>query len=749
MQQQTVDHRASLDRRLVKSSVCSSFDQIIAIATIPTIAAILSAMGDKDISKEIKHHWSACTECQRRKQKCNREWPCNHCQKRKVADKCRFAQSQHGQDKATSHDSTRKRQLSHEDAESLDSNPWEDADNGFEALGYSASHLFAGLASSSTRKPRLVPKTYRQYYMDPSSCPQLNNALLLLPPRPYTDALVQNFLTHVNLHFYIIYPPSFLEDYRAWWSLRSENRPLGMQWTCLLLMVCACSAQHADAQLERKLEVDLGQSTQKLAEKYHNAGRELHGAIPVGNNHLLNVQSLLHSCYWYRSEARFVECWHVLSALIREAQELGIHKETVSGHMSEFDREMRRRIWCILNTWDWQTSALLSRPVLIDRTDIDVGLPSLTLEGYTPSPLQHMKLQSQLITQLFNRFGLPKDVVRHGEVREYQATVKRWIDGFPSTYAFIDPDTSSDTSRPWIVLHRHYLHMMALSMMLDPIRPYLAKPMTKQSLSDELSIRDDGIDYSLRLLDGLHGFFDYICPRDTKFHFVLFCIFDTAAVLCSALMHDQDSSLPRRRDMLSAVDKALSMLKRLKTATKTARTSYEVLAKIAQNIAQPPEQRAKSPGESAKKRPKGKELALTPPCMSQAEVAFASNPSPADSQLSYTTPPGDAQFYRVPVSQPTPPGYYFKNDGSAGYDPSVSSTASGNIQSASNSLYFNDAHLSYPAPYVNVTPPMDEVYPALAYGNFGAITEQDLGDLATLWNYGSLNLNFINPGEAS
>ncbi len=132
--------------------------------------------------------------------------------------------------------------------------------------------------------------------------------------------------------------------------------------------MCACSAQYTDAELQQKLEADLGESTQRLTEAYHNAHRELHSVIPVGHNHLLNVQSLLHSCYWYKSEARFVECWHVLSTAIREAQELGaltplhhgrsltmaeLHHEAVAGHMSEFDREMRRRVWCILNTWDW------------------------------------------------------------------------------------------------------------------------------------------------------------------------------------------------------------------------------------------------------------------------------------------------------------------------------------------------------------------------------------------------------------
>ncbi|KAF2025128.1 hypothetical protein EK21DRAFT_77195 [Setomelanomma holmii] len=33
---------------------------------------------------------TSCSECQRRKQRCSREWPCNHCQARKVAHLCQF-----------------------------------------------------------------------------------------------------------------------------------------------------------------------------------------------------------------------------------------------------------------------------------------------------------------------------------------------------------------------------------------------------------------------------------------------------------------------------------------------------------------------------------------------------------------------------------------------------------------------------------------------------------------------------------
>lgn len=141
--------------------------------------------------------------------------------------------------------------------------------------------------------------------------------------------------------------------YQSWWHARSANRPLGLQWTCLLLQICACSAQYIPEDLQRKLAGDLGQSSQQLTEKYHKAANELRSAIPIGRPHLLNVQSLLHSCYWYKSEAKFVECWHVLNSAIREAQELGISKEGSMGGVPDFEREMHRRVWVVLDTWDW------------------------------------------------------------------------------------------------------------------------------------------------------------------------------------------------------------------------------------------------------------------------------------------------------------------------------------------------------------------------------------------------------------
>jgi hypothetical protein len=141
--------------------------------------------------------------------------------------------------------------------------------------------------------------------------------------RSASDLLLQNFLDSVNFYYYIVYPPKFLAEYHQWWFDRTTDHQLGLPWTCLLIMVCACSAQHATVELAEKLEADLGTNIRQLAQLYHDAARELHSVIPLDQSHIHTVQYLLHSCYWFKAEAKFVECWNRLGAAIREGQMLG------------------------------------------------------------------------------------------------------------------------------------------------------------------------------------------------------------------------------------------------------------------------------------------------------------------------------------------------------------------------------------------------------------------------------------------
>ena len=145
---------------------------------------------------------------------------------------------------------------------------------------------------------------------------------------------------------------------------------MALQFTSLLFIVCACAIQHADESLAAIIEKDMAEKTDVLSETYHNASRELGSVVPPGYGHLHSCQSMLHSSYWYISQGKYPEAWHALSAAARECQGLGAHsvypipklandrktvreKEPSFHELPAFEREMRRRIWCIIQILDW------------------------------------------------------------------------------------------------------------------------------------------------------------------------------------------------------------------------------------------------------------------------------------------------------------------------------------------------------------------------------------------------------------
>ncbi|KAL2674994.1 hypothetical protein Neosp_011174 [[Neocosmospora] mangrovei] len=624
-------------------------------------------MGD-DTQKE--NYRSACTECAR-------------------PDKCRFKDANQPAAEKAASENLRKRRLNNDASTESEELDIDDTDSdGIDALGYMPAHVLfgltaqdevspqllssLGLSTNASRHPKTIKASSREFVKDPKIFPQLERALQVIPPRPYT------------------------EQYQQWWTARGDNRPLSVQWTSLLLMVCACASQYTDIDLQRKLEVDLGDTIQRLTEQYHEAARELGSTIPIGYSHLTNVQQLLHSCYWFKSEARFVECWHVLNSAIREAQELSIHQESKADPVPEFELEIRRRVWCVLDTWDWQISALLGRPMIIDRADCEVGLPNLGLEGMQHSPLTHMKLQSGLIRQLFGRFGLTKNVVAPADVQEYQGIIEAWIKDFPP------PSTSIIRTT------------------------FLARPFTIRSTKAELQIRSDGIDYCLELMVSLRGFFDHVYPRDAKFHFVLFCIFDTSTVLCSAILHDEHHTIPRRDDVFKAIDEAHAMLQRLRMVTKSAKTSYGILTRIVQRLPR------------TVVTPK---VIASSPANKKARITETPVPSQTGSRQSASPP-----LISPPTTTMATPITPVTAASSAGV-PSLPLLPTVGSSEISPEAY------AAPAPYIEWQPQMDAPDPANFTTTqlpppdavFANISDEELGELASLWNYQSLDFSFINP----
>ncbi|KAL9477597.1 hypothetical protein ACSS6W_007438 [Trichoderma asperelloides] len=310
---------------------------------------------------------NSCSLCKQRKQKCNRIWPCTNCAKRDESMNCSFTKTsavsrQSAARKSNAARKNRRRKIAaaaeaalqtgeeSSNAAVVQTADKEDRRNSSHGLNLDGDDYKQTANCSATVRPddlhcpenqhseqqppaleagvEAKPPPFEkrhddQYRISAPDCKLLQEALDTLPQRrDHMDALVLSFFQNVNPHYGLIHQAEFAVEYTAWWEKRANNDPLPIPWTCLLLMLCACACQHLPVDIQEKLEEMFHASCQNLTESYHYCARNLYGVIPEGQYHRHNVMWLLHSTYWYKAEALFVECCHIFNTAVREAQEL-------------------------------------------------------------------------------------------------------------------------------------------------------------------------------------------------------------------------------------------------------------------------------------------------------------------------------------------------------------------------------------------------------------------------------------------
>ncbi|KAJ5620680.1 hypothetical protein N7510_004664 [Penicillium lagena] len=463
------------------------------------------------------------------------------------------------------------------------------------SLGYlpvDQSPLFGDTTPQSTNPPKESPGIVSD---------EMKSALSIMPPKPYTDILVQKFLEEANYNYYCLYPPSFSQDYTAWWADRASSKPLTPAFTCLLLRVCACSAQYLDAEIRQKLESELGEPIQTISENYHHTAKHLSNTIAPGKGGLAQVQQLFLTAAWFKAESLFIESWHTLSACIHEAQELGMHKTSSRTGLTEFDLEMRRRVWCLLYAWDWQMALLLSRPLIINPSCYTFELPNMKLEGLDtetgpPSPVAHIAFQCKLGQMIMQEApGSMSGTLDAAHAKTIRNVIEEWLVSLPPAYRIRDPYTQWDEEYRFVPLHRLQLHAVGYMTMFLPFKECLTKTF-RANLSDaENNHREIAVDTALRLMAICHQLFNHVFPVNAKFHLITFLTFDTAAFLCSAVIHDKNKGLPRREEILQAIKLACSMMGKLARATKTRAICYPILTRLAKSCSAVPAEKTSLP----------------------------------------------------------------------------------------------------------------------------------------------------------
>ncbi|PSS03380.1 hypothetical protein BD289DRAFT_478550 [Coniella lustricola] len=533
---------------------------------------------------------TSCLECQRRKQKCSREWPCNHCQARKVPHLCQFASR-----KPQTADSSlanappklsnkRKEETFASDLAAIEDDPDHGLSDGLARLGYMPGHDFYTLVQHGADSTNYN----RNRNSQPAQSEDVEAALKVVLPKPYTDVLVQNYLGNANYQYYPLFPEQFRGQIAEWWDARAAGRRLTPELTCLLLRVCAVSAQFLEESLQQRLEIEIGEKAQSMTERFHAAAIKLSASIPRGSGGVIQVQQLFLEASWWKAESSMKNSWHSLSMAIREAQEIGMHKPAEG--FPDFERELRKRMWCILWTWDWQMSCFLSRPLLIDQDDHLLEIPDGRLEGVDdheiPGPLASVALQAQLglyVFHLFQRMGTDKSVKL---VLDTEEALEKWMGTFPAALRDHRPDTRWDEQYPYLVFMRCQLNSIAYSYLLAPLKPFLLNTADPEIMKTQLGIglRLKGVDTCLDLMKACERFYDVIFPHNIKYFFIIFFMFDAATVICSAIAHDVDRTLPKRSECIRAIRTAQELMDSMADMSESARISAQLLMKLSATL---------------------------------------------------------------------------------------------------------------------------------------------------------------------
>lgn len=229
------------------------------------------------------------------------------------------------------------------------------------------------------------------------------------------------------------------------------------------------------------------------------------------------------------------ESWHDLGAAVRDAQECGLHRDSMDPKPAsdqledvlenQWEIQRRRKTWCILMTWDIHTGVVLGRPLGIDfsiRYTMPVDAPTPTDPSRTPVTVRSENDPPSLMTRTLYiaRMAMSlKDIValeRDGpcpkdfsKVDQMHAELEKLEAETPAYFRRQNPDTRYDDlpGCEWIPLVREQLHPLVWFNFMALHRPYVfTRPHS----------RTEALRASLKMLDAQKDHFTGLNPRHYK-----------------------------------------------------------------------------------------------------------------------------------------------------------------------------------------------------------------------------------------
>jgi hypothetical protein len=532
----------------------------------------------------------SCTECHRRKQKvhdlprcfcpsdhaladhiaqCDRDSPCSNCVGRGKDVLCHYE-----------NEAARKRQLMEESSNANGSDEGLafkvmklDSAAQISAFGYSESNGNNNTTFGIFKKIEHHDGADAATLTYPISDDPENSALAdrykgeirRLPPKGLMEKLLDTYFREVNHHYFPLDQGIFYDLLKSWNDISFasfKKVPIGLSpdlqfFPALVFGTLALALQFQPPDYDPSLDTLKylkGMSFDDVASEYSEAGKQILCMLGKRSTTLVAVQARFLRTTYLKNCGQVPESWHSLSETIRDAQEIGLHKDTdlqIKQAESPGDVlehlwlvQLRRRMWTILTVWDVHMAIVLGRPTTIDARDsraqfpIDAPIPKNRREvapqkrtaSDPPTPLTMLLWMAETCAPLWDIFNLEKEDPHQNnfaKVEKMHSDIRYISLQTPPYFRAENPDTTFD-SHPdcyWLPRARPTFQSNTAFTVMALHRPYIFTNANSRTLA---------LNAGLDILRAQREIFNLLKVKDYKMFHLVLNTFD-AMVLIAAI----------------------------------------------------------------------------------------------------------------------------------------------------------------------------------------------------------------------
>ncbi|KAF3076266.1 hypothetical protein CFAM422_001789 [Trichoderma lentiforme] len=524
------------------------------------------------VTKRKKRPPLSCTECRRRKRKCDGKLPCCDCKLRDKPQGCRYADGAMPRSRETASPYSSAATMSiHSPVSATGTIPL-DSDS---SKGHQIGKLgYARTGTSTADYLDRIDVGDEEVVGDIETCSaasghgnlwqRYKSLVKQLPTRECIAKITDFYFQKINWQYYILDESSFRQQLHDWYRLdlqpfaskKFEVLPADVKaFPALLLEVIATSLLLMSP--DRALELnDLknvgGMSFETMAVKYSETGMDLLNLLGKTQISLTTVFADFLRVAFLKYFGQVTESWHALGEAVKDAQEIGLHRASrdPKPHMddiaavveNQWNIQDRRRLWMLLSGWDIHTAMVLGRPAAIDDNTepiLPVDVPITANRPLTPVLLRSTDDVPTPLTRAIWAYRIMKNL-RHIQALEKEGS-------YPENYSHVDrldqelrqldqsippyfrrrnPDKSFDSIPEcyWLSGARATLPQLLSFDLIALHRPYIFT---------RLESRSRALEACLDMLQAQREHFESIEENQYKTFFLFFGTFDAIVLIAS------------------------------------------------------------------------------------------------------------------------------------------------------------------------------------------------------------------------